>query len=235
MIERKMETQPIIQAKHVMREYKLGKTIIPALKDIDVIIYHKDFIVIAGPSGSGKTTLLNLIGLIDKPTSGEVWIQNINTSTRNPNSLHPLRRDKIGYIFQTFNLIPVLTVFENVEYPLILQRISRYKRRKLVEEALDKVGLSSRLRHRPRELSGGERQRVSIARAIVKKPALVLADEPTANLDSKTGIEILQLMLALHEEEHTTFVFSSHDQSIIDMAKRTVCLRDGAVEEIKET
>lgn len=162
-------------------------------------------------------------------------MQNINTSFRNLNSLHPIRRDKIGYIFQTFNLIPVLTVFENVEYPLILQKISRSERRKLVEEALDKVGLSARLKHRPRELSGGERQRVSIARAIVKKPALVLADEPTANLDSKTGIEILQLMQVLHKEESTTFVFSSHDQTIIDLAKRTICLRDGSIEEIKES
>jgi len=234
MIERKMKAQPIIRAKHVIREYKLGKTIIPALKDIDLNIYNKDFVVIAGPSGSGKTTLLNMIGLIDKPTSGEIWMQNINTSTKTLNSLHPIRRDKIGYIFQTFNLIPVLTVFENVEYPLILQKISRSKRQKLVEEALDKVGLSARQKHRPRELSGGERQRVSIARAIVKKPALVLADEPTANLDSKTGIEILQLMQSLHEKKSTTFVFSSHDQTIIDMAKRTVFLRDGSIEEIKE-
>ena len=232
--EKKMSTQPIIRSKHLNREYKLGKAIIPALKDIDLSICIGDFTVIAGPSGSGKTTLLNLIGLIDKPTSGEIWMQNINTSTKNLNRLHPIRRDKIGYIFQTFNLIPVLTVFENVEYPLILQKISRNKRQKLVEEALDKVGLSARLKHRPRELSGGERQRVSIARAIVKKPALVLADEPTANLDSNTGIEILQLMLSLHKDESTTFVFSSHDQTIIDMAKRTVRLRDGSIEEIKE-
>ena len=234
MMLKKTTTQPIILSKHLNRDYKLGKTVIPALKNIDLSIDIRDFMVIAGPSGSGKTTLLNLIGLIDKPTSGEIWMQNINTSTRNLNSLHPIRRDRIGYIFQTFNLIPVLTVFENVEYPLILQRISRNKRRKMVEEALDKVGLSARRKHRPRELSGGERQRVSIARAIVKKPAIVLADEPTANLDSKTGIEILQLMQTLHREESTTFIFSSHDQTIIDMAKRTVFLKDGSIEEIKE-
>ena len=226
--------QPIIRTEHINHDYKLGKTKISALKDIDLSINTGDFIVIAGPSGSGKTTLLNLIGLIDKPTSGEIWMQDINTSSRNLNSLYPIRRDKIGYIFQTFNLIPVLTIFDNVEYPLILQRISRQQRRKLVKEALSKVGLSERLRHRPRELSGGERQRVSIARAIVKKPALVLADEPTANLDSKTGIEILQLMRSLHDEEHTTFVFSSHDQAIIKMAEKTVYLRDGEIQKIRE-
>ncbi|MBN2244628.1 MAG: ABC transporter ATP-binding protein [Candidatus Aminicenantes bacterium] len=229
-----MKLQPIIRAEKVNHDYKLGKTKISALKDIDLSINTGDFIVIAGPSGSGKTTLLNLIGLIDKPTSGEIWMQDINTSSKNLNSLHPIRRDKIGYIFQTFNLIPVLTVFDNVEYPLILQRISRQQRRKLVKEALSKVGLSARLRHHPRELSGGERQRVSIARAIVKNPALVLADEPTANLDSKTGIEILQLMQSLHDKENTTFVFSSHDRTIIEMAEKTVYIRDGAIQKAKE-
>ena len=234
MMLRKITTQPIIQSKQLNREYKLGKSIIPALKDIDLTIYIRDFIVIAGPSGSGKTTLLNLIGLIDKPSSGEIWMQDINTTHRNLNCLYLLRRDKIGYIFQTFNLIPVLTVFENVEYPLILQKISRLQRRKLVEEALNKVGLSDRKKHRPRELSGGERQRVSIARAIVKKPDLVLADEPTANLDSGTGIEILHLMQILHKEEHTTFVFSSHDQTIIDMAEKIVYLKDGSIQKNTE-
>ena len=225
--------QPLFQAKSICRNYKLGKAIIPALKDIDLSIYTEDFLVIAGPSGSGKTTLLNMIGLIDKPSSGEIWMDEINTTLQNLNNLHSLRRDKIGYIFQTFNLIPVLTVFENVEYPLILQKLPRSRRHEWVEESLYKVGLTARKKHRPRELSGGERQRVSIARAIVKKPALVLADEPTANLDSRTGIEVLQLMETLHNQEHTTFVFSSHDQSIIDKAKRMVYLRDGTIEEIK--
>lgn len=227
-------THPIIQAKHICRDYRLGKTVIPALKDVDISIHAGDFLVIAGPSGSGKTTLLNMIGLIDKPNSGEIWMQEINTTPQNLNSLHSLRRDRIGYIFQAFNLIPVLTAFENVEYPLILQKIPRLRRRKIVEEALHKVGLSARKKHRPHELSGGERQRVSIARAIVKRPALVLADEPTANLDSGTGIEILLLMQTLHSVENTTFVFSSHDQTIIGMAKRMVFLRDGTIEKIKE-
>ena len=225
----------LIQIKNIKRNYKLGRTIIPALKEVNLSISDEDFLVIAGPSGSGKTTLLNLIGFIDKPSSGEIWMQGINTTPQKLNTLHSLRRDKIGYIFQTFNLIPVLTVFDNIEYPLILQKISRRRRQELVNESLSKVGLSARKKHRPRELSGGERQRVSIARAMVKKPALVIADEPTANLDSKTGQDILKLMETLHREERTSFVFSSHDPSIIGKAKRMVYLHDGIVRDIKET
>jgi len=220
---------PVVRLVGIGRRYRLGKTEVPALTDINLDIEANDFLVLAGPSGSGKTTLLNLIGLIDKPTAGAVWMNGRDTTPKSLNSLAGLRRDRVGYIFQTFNLVPVLSIFENVEYPLILGGVPRGERRKLVERALDQVGLAGRLRHRPRELSGGEQQRASIARAMVKKPGIVLADEPTANLDSVTGLRILELMRQLHREEGVTFVFSSHDPRIIAMGLRVVRLRDGRV------
>jgi putative ABC transport system ATP-binding protein len=213
----------------VSRRYRLGKTEIPALTDINLGIGANDFLVLAGPSGSGKTTLLNLIGLIDKPDAGSVWMNGQDTTPKSLSSLASLRRDRIGYIFQTFNLVPVLTIFENVEYPLILKGVPRRERRTLAARALDMVGLAGRLRHRPGELSGGEQQRASIARAIVKKPGIILADEPTANLDSGTGLRILELMRALHREEGVGFVFSSHDPRIIAMGLRVVRLQDGRI------
>jgi putative ABC transport system ATP-binding protein len=215
----------------VSRRYRLGKTEVPALTDVNLEVEAGDFLVLAGPSGSGKTTLLNLIGLIDKPTAGSVWVNGEDTSPLSLNALAALRRDRIGYVFQTFNLAPVLTVFENVEYPLILRGVTRRERRDLVEQALRRVGLAERMRHRPRELSGGEQQRVSIARAVVKRPALVLADEPTANLDSATGRRILDLMLRLHDGEGVTFVFSSHDHRIIGLGRRVIRLRDGRIDD----
>jgi putative ABC transport system ATP-binding protein len=218
----------------VSRRYRLGKTEVPALTDISLDIGANDFLVLAGPSGSGKTTLLNLIGLIDKPSAGAVWVNGQDTTPQSLNSLASLRRDRIGYIFQTFNLVPVLSIFENVEYPLILREVPRAERRKLVERALDMVGLAGRMRHRPRELSGGEQQRASIARAIVKKPGIVLADEPTANLDSATGLRILELMRTLHRQEGVTFIFSSHDPRIIAMGLRVVRLRDGRIDDHTE-
>lgn len=224
---------PVVNMDRVSRQYRLGEADILALKNVTLDILCRDFVVIAGPSGSGKTTLLNLIGLIDKPTSGQILMDGEDTTPKSLNSLFRYRRDKIGYVFQTFNLIPVLNVYENVEYPLILKGFSASQRREKVEQAMHKVGLSDRRKHKPRELSGGERQRVSIARAIVKAPELVLADEPTANLDSVTGVEILKLMQRLHQEDNTTFIFSSHDPRIIAMGKRVVRLRDGEVENIE--
>ncbi len=221
--------KPIVRLAGVSRRYRLGKTEVPALTDINLDIRTDDFLVLAGPSGSGKTTLLNLIGLIDKPSAGSVWMNGENTTPKSLNSLAGLRRDRIGYIFQTFNLVPVLSVFENVEYPLILKDVPRGERRKLVERALDMVGLAGRLRHRPGELSGGEQQRASIARAIIKKPRIVLADEPTANLDSGTGLRILELMRRLHGQEGVSFIFSSHDPRIIAMGLRVVRLQDGRI------
>ena len=212
------------------RQYWLGKVSISALKKVSLSVDLHDFMVVAGPSGSGKTTLLNLMGLIDKPTTGEVWFEGENTSTRSLDRLHAFRRDKIGYVFQNFNLIPVLSVYENVEYPLILNKVPLKKRKKRVNDVLGQVGLYDRRKHRPRELSGGERQRVSLARAVIKNPALVLADEPTANLDSKSGMEVLKMMKKLHEDDGTTFVFSTHDPHIMEIAERVVLLRDGEIE-----
>lgn len=208
----------------------MGKTVIPALRNVNLKICEGDFLVIAGPSGSGKTTLLNIIGLIDKPTSGEIWMRNENITSRSLNSLFKYRRDRLGYIFQNFNLIPVLNVYENVEYPLILNNTPWRKRREMVEKALLKVGLFDRKKHKPNELSGGERQRVSIARAVVKNPRIVLGDEPTASLDSKTGVEIVELMERLNQEQGVTFVFSSHDPLIIAKGKRVVHLKDGEIQ-----
>jgi putative ABC transport system ATP-binding protein len=221
--------KPVVRLVGVSRRYRLGKTEVPALSDINLDIEANDFLVLAGPSGSGKTTLLNLIGLIDKPSAGSVWMNGQDTTSESLNALAGLRRDRIGYIFQTFNLVPVLSVFENVEYPLILRGLARRERRERTAHALEMVGLADRARHRPHELSGGEQQRASIARAIIKKPRIILADEPTANLDTGTGRLILDLMRTLHREERVTFVFSSHDPRIIGLGLRVVRLQDGRV------
>jgi len=227
-------SSPVVRLAGVSRRYRLGRTEVPALTGISLDVAAGEFLVLAGPSGSGKTTLLNLIGLIDKPTAGSVWLDGEDTALQSLNALAARRRDRIGYIFQTFNLVPVLSVYENVEYPLLLQGLPHRERRERVVRALETVGLAGRMRHRPRELSGGEQQRVSIARAVVKEPGLVLADEPTANLDSATGRRILDLMLGLHEEAGVTFVFSSHDPRIIDLGRRIVRLRDGRITDPSE-
>jgi len=222
-----------IRFEQVSKSYKLGKTDIPALRNVSLEVHKGDFLVIAGPSGSGKTTLLNLIGLIDRPDSGTITLGDTTVSNGAFASASALRRDRLGYVFQTFNLIPVLNVYENVEYPLILQGVEKYRRKELVHQMLKKTGLYSRMKHKPRELSGGQRQRVSIARAVVKNPDIVLADEPTANLDSGTGKEILSLMQELNEEG-ITFVFSSHDPVIIEKGRRVVKLHDGCIQTIEE-
>lgn len=219
-----------IHIESVSKTYRLGKTEICALQDVSLDIEEDDFLVIAGPSGSGKTTLLNLIGLVDKPGSGRVVFGAEDLTQESLDRLHRVRRDRLGYIFQGFNLIPVLSVYENVEYPLILKNLPRAERKERVHAVLEKVGLADRKKHRPNNLSGGQRQRVSIARAVVKAPRVVLADEPTANLDSRTGGEILALMERLNEEEGVTFIFSSHDPMIIGKGKRVIRLRDGRIE-----
>ena len=199
-----MPNQTIVKMKDIDKEYTLGKTKIQALKNIDLEIFENDFLVIAGPSGSSKTTLLNILGLIDTPSAGELWFGGTKLADNKHDGLYRYRRDHLGYIFQNFNLIPVMNVYENVESPLILKKISHGNRKTIVEDVLHKVGLFDRKNHKPNELSGGQRQRVSIARAIVKKPRVVLADEPTANLDSKTGTEIIELMEKLNKEEKIT-------------------------------
>lgn len=224
-----MSVSTLIQMQGVEKHYALGRTVVKALRGIDLSIQAGEFTVIAGSSGSGKTTLLNLIGLIDSPSAGQMHFDAMPMNG-DGGLRSQIRRNKLGYIFQTFNLIPVMNVYENVEYPLILQNMPRRDRRHRVMEMLALVGLAERKKHKPRELSGGQRQRVAIARALVKQPDLVLADEPTASLDSVTGEEILTLMQRLHGEFKTTFVFSSHDPMVIDKAQRVIHLQDGLIE-----
>ncbi|MBK7593633.1 MAG: ABC transporter ATP-binding protein [Betaproteobacteria bacterium] len=220
----------LVRVEHVSKDYLLGEQKVPALKDITLAIEPGVFLAIAGPSGSGKTTLLNLIGCIDTPTSGRIYINEQDVSGRTPDQLADLRARAIGFIFQTFNLLPVLTAAENVEYPLLQRRdIDKAARRKRVDYFLDLVGLSAFAHHRPNQLSGGQRQRVAIARALAIYPSIVLADEPTANLDRATGKEILQLMKAINRQFGTTFIFSTHDRRVMAMADRLVRVEDGAI------
>ena len=230
-----MSIKDVVEIKKTCKEYQMGKMTITALRNVELSISRGDFMVLAGPSGSGKTSLLNIIGLIDKPTSGDLYFEGENITADSLNVLYRKRRDKIGYIFQTFNLIPVLNVFENVEYPLLLQKVSKLERHRRVSDVLSQVGLENRQRHKPSELSGGQRQRVSIARAIVKDPDIVLADEPTANLDSHTGMTIIELMEQLNRDQGVTFVFSSHDPKIIEKSRKVVILKDGEIEKIKKS
>ena len=183
----------------------------------------------SGPSGSGKSTLLNLIGCIDKPTSGQILIDGVETSRLSPSRTSVLRREKIGFVFQTFNLIPVFTAAENVEFPLLVQGFDARERRKRVAEALESVGLGARANHRPDLLSGGERQRVAVARAIVHRPSLVLADEPTANLDTRNATQLIDLMRDLNRTLGLTFLFSTHDQRLLEHTPRIIRLTDGRV------
>lgn len=220
----------IVRIEHVYKDYLLGDQKVQALKDITLSFESGVFLAIAGPSGSGKTTLLNLIGCIDKPTSGKIFINDQDVGGRTADQLADLRSRTIGFIFQTFNLLPVLSAAENVEYPL-LQRsdVSESERKKRIAFFLDIVGLSKFADHRPNQLSGGQRQRVAIARALVIQPSIVLADEPTANLDHKTGEEILLLMKKINRAFNTTFIFSTHDKRVIAKADRLVRVDDGEI------
>jgi len=225
--------KPVIVVEQVCKSYRLDKPEVSALRDLDLVISPGEFTALAGPSGSGKTTLLNIIGCIDKPDTGRLILDGEDVTARSLNSLANFRRDRLGYIFQLFNLIPVLTAYENVEYPLLLTRLSAGERRRRVESLLSRVGLFEKPKHKPGQLSGGQRQRVAIARALVSAPAAVLADEPTANLDSLTSGEILDLMLELNEERGTVFLFSTHDPRIVSKARRVVRLLDGSFERRK--
>lgn len=220
----------VVRIERVFKDYLLGEQIVQAVNDITLAIEPGVFLAIAGPSGSGKTTLLNLIGCIDKPTSGKIFLNGEDVTTKTPDELADLRARSIGFIFQTFNLLPVLSAAENVEYPLLQRRdIAADERAKRVEYFLGMVGLAKYAHHRPNQLSGGQRQRVAIARALAIQPALVLADEPTANLDKATGKEILRLMKAINRRLGTTFIFSTHDQKVIDTADRLVRMEDGII------
>ncbi len=218
----------IVEMTDVAKDYPLGKTVVHALRDIDLTIETGEFTTIAGPSGSGKTTLLNLIGCIDVPTRGVVRIDGRSTSDLDDHQLTDLRLHTIGFIFQSFNLIAVLDLFQNVEFPLLLKGgLTKKERRERVEEMVQEVGLTEQIHQRPNELSGGQRQRVAIARALVTRPKLVLADEPTANLDSKTGASIVELMKEINTLHDTTFLFSTHDPHVMEHADRVIELVDG--------
>lgn len=220
----------IVSIREVVKEYQLGTTVVQALRGVSLEVLKGEFLSIAGPSGSGKTTLLNLIGCVDTATRGVVEVAGKDTAKLTERELTDLRLNTIGFIFQSFNLVSVLTVFQNVEFPLLLQRkLGAKERRDRVMQLLEQVGLQTHAKHRPSELSGGQRQRVAVARALVTDPLLVLADEPTANLDSATGNQIIDLMKSLNQQKGTTFIFSTHDHKVMQHANAVIRLADGKV------
>lgn len=220
----------IVQLSEVTKEYQLGTTKVEALKGVSFAVQAGEFTAIAGPSGSGKSTILNMIGCIDNPTAGQIFLGGQEISGLTDKQLTKYRRSTISFIFQSFNLIPVLNVFENIELPLLLEKNGDEKtRREKVMALIEEVGLADRIQNKPNELSGGQRQRVAIARALVTSPLVILADEPTANLDSVTGEKILELMENLNRKQGTTFLFSTHDRSIMDRAHRVISVKDGLI------
>ena len=219
----------IVETKSIKKTYSQGKVIVKALCGVDLIVDKGEFIALAGPSGSGKTTLLNIIGGLDVPDSGSVIIDNNKFADMNQAGLASLRLHKIGFVFQAFNLIPVLSAIENVEYVMLLQGVPKIERYDRAKEILDDVGLKGKYDRRPAELSGGQQQRVAVARAIVSGPAIVLADEPTANLDSKTGKDLVLMMKKMNTEKKVTFIFSTHDNMVMDYATRLVTIKDGLI------
>lgn len=220
-----------LEVRGLSKVYRLGSEEIHALRDVDFTAYQGDFIVVNGPSGSGKTTFLNLLSVIDRPTRGDVLVEGEATAQRTERELAVLRRTKIGLVFQTFNLVPVLSAAENVEYPLLLLRLPKSERRERVAAMLEEVGLADLARRRPNELSGGQRQRVAVARALVAGPKIVLADEPTANLDSETGGRVMELLRRLNEEHCVTFVVVTHDPAVSKFAQRRIRILDGRLSE----
>ncbi len=221
----------IIELIDVKKFYPLGNVQVEAVRGVRISIKKGDFISIAGPSGSGKTTILNMIGCIDTPSAGTVRINGSSTSDLSDKELTTLRHRTIGFIFQLFNLIPVLNVYENIEFPLLLgkEKMDKKEKKEWIDSLIEEVGLKEWRNHRPNELSGGQRQRVAIARALATKPQIVLADEPTANLDSETGTAIIRLMKKINQEQRTTFVFSTHDPDIVEIADHIIRLHDGLV------
>lgn len=233
------QSQFVVKLESVHKNYALGKTEVQALQGVSFEILKGDFISIAGPSGSGKTTVLNLIGCVDTASSGAVTVLGQRTDTLDDEKLTALRHKGVGFIFQTFNLIPVLNIRENVELPALLDGagvdMTKKERSEWVDHLIESVGLADRMKHKPAELSGGQRQRVAIARALVMRPPIVLADEPTANLDSATGESILELMKRMNREFGTTFIFSTHDANIVSIADHVIRLKDGKVVENRRT
>jgi putative ABC transport system ATP-binding protein len=224
----------IVEVKNLVKKFPVGAGSFTALNDVNLQFSEGEFAGLVGPSGSGKTTLLNIIGSLDAPTDGEVIVLGESVGKFTPKQAAKLRKEELGFIFQNYNLLPVYTVFENVEFPLLLLNMSAGERKKRVMEALEWLGLTDKVNSRPAQLSGGECQRVAIARAMVKRPVLVLADEPTANLDSVNSHNILKMMLKLNEELKTSFIFATHDEKVIGYLKRIIKLQDGKVVEDKK-
>jgi len=219
----------IVKAKNIKKTYVQGKVKVDALRGVDLMVDKAEFVALAGPSGSGKTTLLNIIGGLDLPDSGSVIVANNEFAKMNQADLASLRLHKIGFVFQAFNLIPVLSAIENVEYVMLLQGVPKTERHDRATAILDDVGLEGKYDRRPAELSGGQQQRVAVARAIVSGPAIVLADEPTANLDSKTGEGLVLMMEKMNKEKNVTFIFSTHDSMVMEYARRLVTIKDGLI------
>ena len=218
----------IISIQSVSKIYNLGETVVKALDNVSLSIYDNDYISIMGPSGSGKSTLMNIIGCLDVPTKGKYKFKNELISDMDDNQLANIRNEKIGFVFQTFNLLPKLNAMQNVEVPLIYSSLGRKERVERAEEALHIVGLQDRMTHKPNELSGGQRQRVAIARALVNKPSIILADEPTGNLDSKSGNEILKFFTKLHKDGNT-IIMVTHEESVAKLSKRRIDIFDGKI------
>lgn len=227
------KNRPVAILTQVEKTYQLDSISVPVIKGVDILVRHACFTVLLGPSGSGKTTLLNMIGCIDKPDKGEIIVSDCKVGELTDDALSDFRAKNIGFIFQNFNLLPVLSAYENIEYPLLLAGASAKKRGERVPRLLNAVGLADRAKNLPGQLSGGQRQRVAIARALARKPKLVIADEPTANLDSQTGAAILALMRRMVERYEISFIFSSHDPEVIKAADDTIFLKDGLISGIR--
>lgn len=233
MTERTGRHGPVAVLSQVEKTYQLDAVSVPVIKGVSVLVRPACFTVLLGPSGSGKTTLLNMIGCIDKPDQGEIIISDCKVGQLSDDALSDFRARNIGFIFQNFNLLPVLSAYENIEYPLLLAGTSAKTRGERVPKLLEAVGLGDKARNLPGQLSGGQRQRVAIARALARKPKLVIADEPTANLDSQTGAAILALMRQMVHQYQISFIFSSHDQEVIKAADDTIFLKDGTIRGIR--
>ena len=225
-----MENSTIIQLNHILKDYHVGTQTIHALRGIDLQITKNEYVAIMGASGSGKSTMMNILGCLDTPTEGHYFLNSQDVSNMDEDALAEVRNKEIGFVFQTFNLLPKYTILENVALPLVYAGMKTKQREERAKEVLNEVGLSDRLKHRPNELSGGQRQRVAIARAMVNKPSIILADEPTGNLDSKTSIEIMRLFDAIHQLGNT-IILVTHEPDIALFAKRMIRLKDGRIEE----
>ena len=225
-----INARAFIQGRQLSKTYRLGKTLVAALRGVDFAIERGEYVCVAGPSGAGKSTLLNLIGMLDAPTSGDLYFDGEKITGKSDREVHDFRKSRVTFIFQSFNLIPVLDAYENIEFPLLIQSVGKKERRERIQRLAAAVGVESYLRHKPDELSGGQRQRVAIARALVTHPELVLGDEPTANLDSVTGRKILELMREMNRERRTTFVIASHDEAVMREADRVIRVVDGVIQ-----